>query len=118
MPETSTKNNWAKAGLFPPLEPDDPMAVFYLDAAQAWIEKNTTFVFMADQELPGGVKAFLVQYCQTMDQGGGVHSESIAGMSQTFKNESLENLIREWAAALLPEYYSNGRFISAKRRWR
>ncbi|MDL2253319.1 hypothetical protein LJC49_04510 [Ruminococcaceae bacterium OttesenSCG-928-I18] len=99
------------------MDPDDPLVALYLDAAKAWIEKNTTFVFEEGKPLPSGIKAFLVQYCQTMAQGGAVQSESIGGMSQTFKSESLDALLRQWATALLPDYFSNGRFIGAQRRW-
>ncbi len=109
-----------------PLDMDDPMVVLYLEAGKAWVEKNTSFVFDTLPEdwqsegfmgLPGGVKAFLVKYCEEMAQGGGVQSESVAGMYQTFTHESQESRICAWAAALMPQYYKSAHFVPAEGRW-
>ena len=87
-------------------------------AGRAWVETNTTYRFQDGVEIPPGVQAFLVKYVETMEQAtGNVQSESIAGLSQSFRDVSLENLLIEWATALMPEYFRSARFVLAQKRW-
>ena len=109
--------NWRDA-LKPLLPEDDILVSLYLDAGRKWVEENTSYRFQQGVEIPPGVQAFLVKYVETMEQGAGnVQSESIAGLSQSFRDVSLENLLIEWAAALMPEYFRSAGFVPAVKRW-
>ncbi len=65
-------------GLASVMDVTDPVVLMYLDAAKAWLAENTTYEFAEDGTLDGGAKAFLVEYCRAMAQGGAVQSESIS----------------------------------------
>ena len=97
--------------------------VFYIEAALEWLEKNTTLEFdKTDIEtikaLPAGAKLFLYRYSDIMDANTLIQSESIGGMSQSFKTSSRNDLLMDLANDLLSGYLkSSFSFIPAVKKW-
>lgn len=70
-----------------------------------WIKTNTSLqVDITDSTsvatLPAGAKAFVVKFCEVMGKSGGVASESIGGMSQSFVQDNALSLW-QYANALI-----------------
>lgn len=101
-----------------PLDLNDEETALMVESAALWIEDKTTFRFANVETVPANVKLFIIKYCDVMSQSGGIASESIAGMSQSFNGGSTAALLAQIAGELLSEYgYSSCRFVSAKRKW-
>ena len=87
-------------------------------SALLWIKENTTYD--ADLEpLPPNAELFIEKYKEIMGLRPGVSSESISGLSQSFRNPDIESMIRQYAASLLGEDFllSGLRFVPASDRW-
>jgi hypothetical protein len=48
----------------------------------------------------------------------GVTAESIEGLSQSFRTESLQNLLAQLAQSLLPGYFKAVTFFPKQQQWR
>lgn len=98
-----------------PLDSEDEL---FVSSAVEWLEENTTIDTKTTEDLPNAAKLFIVKYVEAVKNTGGVVSESIAGMSQTFATSELHNQIWEFALALLrPWLKSQVAFVSAERKW-
>lgn len=89
-------------------------------AALEWVKKNTTFDIAIDP-LPASVEMFIAKYEEIMNLRPGVYSESISGLSQSFKgNTSVSDLLKQYAAELIGEEYviSDVRVVVAEKRWK
>lgn len=98
-----------------PLDSTEELAV---SSAIAWLKENTTLDTGNPEELPSEARLFIVKYCELLSADGGVTSESIAGMSQSFDSKTMIQKIWEYANALLSPYLkSQVRFKSAVKKW-
>ena len=104
-------------GLEGALDMKDPKVVLLVEAAMVWIESHTNFIFGAEQPVPANVRLFILKFCEVMECTPGVASESIAGISQSFFEGGNGQVLKEYAAELLSEWYKNGAFLPAKKRW-
>lgn len=93
----------------------------YANAAIEWLKLNTTLNFEELTELPDSVKLFIVKFAEVVEGSGGVASESLGGMSQSFVtgSDGLEALLWRYANLFLKPYLkSQVRVIPAESRWR
>lgn len=98
-----------------PLDSTNELAV---SSAMAWLKENTTLDTDDPESLPSEARLFIVKYCELLSANGGVTSESIAGMSQSFDTKTLIQSIWEYANALLGAHLkSQVRFKSAVNKW-
>ena len=94
------------------------------NAALEYIAENTTLtVDLNDvatlEALPFTAKAFISKYEEAVSASSVVASESIEGLSQSYKTGDKTNLIWDLANSLLGNYLKGRiQFISAKNRWR
>lgn len=107
-----------------PLSGKDAVEVLRAEAALDWLKQNTILTFdKADLEsinaLPASAKLFVIKYGETMRLQGGVSSQSIEGLSQSFDTStSTGTLIWALANSLLQGYIkSQVRVFPAKRKW-
>lgn len=86
----------------------DETKLLYFEAAIDWLKENTTLKFNKTVEainaLPANVKLFLLQFCDLIERDITVQSESIAGMSQSFKSDGMEDLLWSLAKSLISGY--------------
>lgn len=85
-------------------------------AALEWIAANTSFDPAEGEALPAGIELFIQKFDEVMGQTGGVASESLGGMSQSFTAQS-GALVHQYAEELLAPWYSGGKFVTARKRW-
>lgn len=93
-----------------------------VESAIEWIHKNTSLKFKLDSdeiELPASVKLFIIKFTELMTATEGVASESISGLSQSFKTTDKDSILWDLASSLLGEDVLNSRvtFFSASQRW-
>lgn len=105
------------------IEPIDTKTCLRVDSAFNWVLDNTTLEFDINnieelQALPAQVRLFVSDYCDLMSMGVGVASESIEGLSQSFKSDSAKAQIWELAENYLDKWLlSPVRFVSATNRY-
>lgn len=114
-----TASDFTNAGV--PID-DTPTAILDAECALYWIKHNTTLTIDKENlsELPAGAKMFILKFNEIMNTNTTVSSESLGGMSQSFRTTSKSELIDDLASHLLGDYYSGSSvsFIPAKRGWR
>lgn len=93
-----------------------------VESAIDWVHSNTSLRFSLDSEeveLPANVKLFIIKYVELMSATAGVASESISGLSQSFKNDDKESMLWDLASLILGESVLKPRvnFFSASSRW-
>jgi hypothetical protein len=87
------------------------------------VQKNTVLEFDKDNDedlkaLPACVRLFLVKFVDINSVSGGVASESIEGLSQSFDTTNKGTLIWQYAEELLSGYLKTRiRFVAATDRW-
>ncbi len=108
-----TAEQLVSAGIFPEADAQDCL---WVESGLAWLKVHTTLPTLPLEELPAGAKLFLQQYSDVM-QRGGVISESIEGLSQSFGTASQDSLLMELAKNLLPEYFTAFRFMPKQQYW-
>lgn len=102
---------------------DTPEALLYAEAALDWIKNNTTIPFTGDiatdlSNLPAGAKLFILRYGTIMQRDTTVSSESLGGMSQSFRESSSYDLLYDLASQLLGNYLaSQVSFVASQRTW-
>lgn len=103
-----------------PLDVSDAETKLMVDAAVQWIRENTTVKIDPDEELPSNAKLFVVKFCDMLSVSGGVASESLGGMSQSFSvSGGTGFLLADLASQLFgADYKGRNRFVSAKSRWK
>ena len=105
------------------IQPINAKTCLLVESAFNWVLKNTTLKFdVANIEelkaLPAEVRLFVSDYCDLMSISVGVASESIEGLSQSFRNESKKARIWELAENHLDEWLlSPVEFVAASKRW-
>lgn len=102
---------------------NDAVALLQAESAFDWMLANTTLAFNKDdaesiKALPACAKLFVVKYSEAMSLREGVASQSIEGLSQSFKATDKSTALWQLANSLLGDYLkSQVRVIPAKRRW-
>ena len=71
-------------------------------AAIKWLEKNTT-IDTSQDPLPPDIQLFIEKYKELMSLRAGVTQEGISGLSQSFKNQDIGALLRQYAVELIGE---------------
>lgn len=95
----------------------------YVEAGLDWLKQNTNLNFDKNDvesinALPSGAKLFLFKFPEIMSTDTTIASESIGGMSQSFRETNKNNLLMDLASELLSDYLkSSFNFISAVKRW-
>lgn len=89
-------------------EPDDTICL-KVESALDYISAHTTLkIDKADintiTALPACAKLFIVKFTEIMSVGGGVASESLGGMSQSFDTTDKSTLLYSLLQSLLGEY--------------
>lgn len=94
------------------------------NAALEFIAENTTLkVDLNDaktlEALPFTAKVFITKYCEVVSPSSAVASESIEGLSLSFRSGAKSDMIWDLADALLGDYLK-GRvtFVAASSKWR
>lgn len=105
------------------IQPIDEKTCLRIESAFNWVLENTTLKFDINnleelKVLPAQVRLFVSDYNDLMSVGNGVTSESIEGLSQSFKTDSKGAQIWELAETLLGKWLvSRVQFVPAVRRW-
>ena len=95
-----------------------------IESAFSWVLANTTLKFDINdietlKALPAQVRLFVSEYNDILSRSAGVASESIEGLSQSFRSDSKTSLLWELAENLLGEWLvSPVTFVSASNRWK
>lgn len=103
--------------------PVDNKAIITIQSALEWVLDNTTLEFDIDdieqiKALSARVKLFCIKFFELQNISSGVSSESISGLSQSFKSDEIDALIWQYAKELLYPYLkSRVHFVSAKKKW-
>lgn len=106
------------------ISPIDARVILVIESGLEWVKANTTLNFDVNNDeelksLPAGVRLFLVKFFDVNMLSGGVSSESIDGLSQSFDTTDKSALIWQFAQELLSPYLkSQISFVAAQRRWR
>lgn len=98
----------------------DIEGLLIVESAIDYIAENTTLkVDKSDlSALPSGAKAFIIKYADIMSKTG-IASESLGGMSQSFRSDSNEILLFDLLNSLLGGYAkSQLHVIQAESRWK
>ncbi len=104
------------------IAPINDYSVLLTESALHWVKDNTTldFDYNKDEDLanlPAPVKLFVLRYFDIMSTSGGVASESIEGLSQSFVSDKTAALW-QYAEELLAEWIKPRiRFVPAQRKW-
>lgn len=98
--------------------------LLYINSTLEWLEEHTTLEFDKNsiesvQALPANAKLFLVKCTEIISRNEDVTSESIAGMSKSYSEKSVETLMLNSAKQLLRKYLKpNVKYYPCRRRWR
>lgn len=105
------------------IQPIDEKTCLRIESAFNWVLDNTTLNFDINdieglKALPAQVRLFVSDYVDLMSISTGVSSESIEGLSQSFKSESKKAQIWELSENYLGKWLvSPVRFVPAVNRW-
>lgn len=105
------------------IQPISAETCLTIESAFSWVHDNTTLDFDINnieelKALPAQVRLFVLKYNEVMSINTGVASESIEGLSQSFKTGDKSALIWEIAESLLGKWLvSPVRFVPAVKRW-
>lgn len=91
-----------------PLTIDDE-TMLYIEACIEWLNQHTSLDIENMAAIPANVKLFIVKYVDIIRMSSGVSSESIEGLSQSFKDVDLEDLIYQAAHATIDEFITSGK---------
>lgn len=100
------------------ISPIDERTTIIINAGLEWLERNTTIDTNDADNLPSCAKLFLIKFFDIYMLNQTVSSESISGLSQSYKSNDISSLISDAASELLGSYLiSSVRFVSASNRW-
>lgn len=94
-----------------------------IESAFEWVLKHTTLKFDIKnieelKALPAQVRLFVKKYNELMSISAGVYSESIEGLSQSFKSDGKKAQIWDLAETYLDDWLvSPVGFVAASNRW-
>lgn len=110
-----TPEELVQAGIFPQADAQDCL---WVESGLGWLKVHTTLPLddLTLEQLPAGAKLFLQRYADVMEQGG-IASESIEGLSQSFTGEDTQTLLISLAQNLLPEWFTAVRFVPKQQMW-
>ncbi|MCM1544960.1 MAG: hypothetical protein NC110_06635 [Ruminococcus sp.] len=92
--------------------------IVYYESAIEYIADNTTLEVQNVSALPFCAKLFVQKYVEAMKRDFSVSSQSLSGMSQSFNNGNIDDIIENLARGLLGKYLkSSFQFIPMKRKW-
>ena len=101
------------------IDTTDNKAVLRVEAAVEWLADNTTIDTTDIENLPACAKLFIDKFIEINSMQSGIASESIEGLSQSFKSDKTEDMIWDNANQLLSSYLkSRVRFVPATKKWR
>ena len=106
-----------------PLKGSDEITALEAASALEWMAANTTLeVDTGNVEsisaLPACAKLFVVKFCEAVNVKIGVASQSIEGMSLSFRGEDRTAILWQLAKSLLGDYLkAQVRVFPARRRW-
>lgn len=106
-----------------PLKGSDELAALEAVSALEWMAANTTLAIDTGNvetvsALPACAKLFVVKFCEAVNVKIGVASQSIEGMSLSFRAEDRTALLWQLAKSLLGDYLKTQvRVLPARRRW-
>ena len=101
------------------IEATDSKSVLMVESAIEWLTEHTTIDTSDITTLSASARLFISKYCEITDIQSGVASQSIEGLSQSFKSDNVDKMIWDTAYNLLgSKVESPVRFVSAKKRWR
>lgn len=96
--------------------PDDVQTQIMIESGIEWLNENTTID--TEEALPSVAKLFLIKFVEMQSVGGGVVSESIEGMSQSYGTSNKNDMLWEYAESLLGGFLkSRIKFVTAEKRW-
>jgi len=105
------------------IAPINDRTCLLVESALQWVLDNTTLKFDMNSDtdlkaLQSNVRLFVVKYFDVMAMTGGVTSESIEGLSQSFDTSNKSDLIWQFAEELLGKWLvSCVRFVTATPKW-
>lgn len=110
-----TADQLVQAGIFPEADGQDCL---WAESGLGWLKAHTTLPLdkLTLEELPAGAKLFLQKYADVMENGG-IASESIEGLSQSFTGEDTQSLLLALAQNLLPEWFTAVKFVPRQQQW-
>lgn len=111
------------AGVLAALFPEETFACtdeLYAQSAVEFIRGNTSIDTTDPASMPAGAKIFVRKYIGLMTRDPSVASESIGGLSHSYRGEDVDAMIRTLAAALLKDYGYSGalRVGQPRSKWR
>lgn len=110
-----TPEQLVQAGIFQQADTQDCL---WVESGLGWLKVHTTLPLdqLSLEQLPAGAKLFLQKYADVMESSG-IASESIEGLSQSFKNDNTESLLLTLAQNLLPEWFRSIQFMPKQQLW-
>lgn len=93
-----------------------------VESALNWVRDNTTLEFDCNSDddlkaLPANVRLFVLRYLDIMSTSGGVQSESIEGLSQSFASDK-NSALWDYAEQLLSKWLKSAvKFVPATQKW-
>lgn len=107
-----------------PLKGGDDLTLLEAETALEWMANNTTLAIEKGNvesvsALPSCAKLFVVKFVEAVNMKMGVASQSIEGMSQSFRDGDRTAILWQLARSLLGGYLKNNqvRVFPARRRW-
>jgi proline dehydrogenase len=120
-----TADDFTAAGI--PLPATDAETVLTAASALEWIQDNTTIDLQAEDQsidqgkvkaMPVSAKLFVLRFTDAMMQQAGVASESLSGLSQSFRSDTTGSVVRQYAEELLGPYLkSQVTFTAPRSQW-
>lgn len=105
------------------IAPINERTILLVESALHWVLDNTSLQFDVNKDedlkaLHPNVRLFVVKYIDVMAMTGGVTSESIEGLSQSFDSSRKGDLLEQYAEELLSKWLKGRvRFVTAVKRW-
>ena len=106
------------------IDSSDSKTKLLVESALNWVLDNTTLSFDCNKDddlikLPAPVKLFILSFIDIMGNNPTVASESIEGLSQSYKQTDKNLLLWDSAEQLLGKWlHSRVQVFSAKTRWK
>lgn len=101
------------------ISPIDDRTILIIESGIDWLKKNTTLDCGNIAALPSCARLFLVKFFDVNMLNRTVSSESIEGLSQSYRSESMNDMLWDIADETVGDYLKGRvRFVSAVNRWR
>lgn len=105
------------------IAPINERTVLLVESALNWVLDNTTLKFDYNKDaelaaLPAQVKLFICHYIDIIGSNSMVASESIEGLSHSFKSNDKSALLWDCAGELLDKWLTGSiHFVAAQAKW-